>query len=472
MEASTQWLWIRRFSWMLFAVALLLFLTVGQPFVQRLLSGEQLRDFAQEWTSSRNYFTGFPIYEKQEKTFAYHLGHVRKKDEYILEYNAHPPTSVLLSLPFAALDYTTAFRLWTILSLAALGLTIYLLARELRIPLDRWSIFPISSLILLCAFVGPLRPQLEEGQWNLFLLLLLTGVWKCARSDRLMLAGLLLGLATAVKLFPGLLFIPFLVQRKWRLAGWGIVSFLTATMLTVVVLGLDTYRTYIFDVIPHLERYRSVWFGMSFKGFWSKLFDPIPIGGVTVPLLESPWLARSLTILSSGLLILALVRASWRTRSQQEQDDVFALTMVAMLLVSPIAWDNYLLLLLLPLMYFWATMPKTGWPTWMFRGLAVMLSLRSYCYWCLILCDPRQDWCKCTAQPWQTLTALSVHTYALLGLFVFGLATFGGRALIPARRWRAGGVSPLILAPGRVRQNQGADAPRSPIPCEFLPTHS
>jgi Glycosyltransferase family 87 len=430
---SLPGIWIRRSCWILLTMALFFFLTVSQPLLQRLLAGNKLRDFAQEWTSARNYFTGFPIYENQETTLFLHLGYVRHKGDNLLELNAHPPTSVLVCLPFAALDYATAFRLWTLLSLAALAATIYLLADELRIRLDAWSVFPILSLILLCAYIGPLRPQLEEGQWNLFLLLLLTGVWKCSRSDRPVLGGLLLGLATAIKLFPGLLFLPFLVQRKWRLAGWGMASFLLLTLLTMAAFGLETYRRYLVEVIPHLERFRSVWFGISFKGFWSKLLDPVPIGGISVPLLESPLLARVLTFLCSALVVQCLVRLSWRARSRQQQDDVFALTIVAMLLVSPIAWDNYLLLLLLPLMYFWVTVPKTGWSTWTFRLLAVMLGLRSYCYWWLILCDARQDWCELTSQPWQTLTALSMHTYALVGLFVFGFATFGRRSLVPVR---------------------------------------
>jgi hypothetical protein len=202
----------------------------------------------------------------------------------------------------------------------------------------------------------------------------------------------------------------------------------------MAIFGLGTYRTYLFDVIPHLERYRSVWFGMSFKGFWCKLLDPIPIGGISVPLLESPWLARALTFLCSALLMQCLIRLSRRAHSRQQQDDVFALTIIAILLISPIAWDNYLLLLLLPLMHFWVTIPPRGWSTWLFRVLTVMLGVRSYCYWWLFLCDPRQDWCKLTSQPWQTLTALSMHTYALVGLFAFGVATFGTRAAHAAIR--------------------------------------
>jgi Glycosyltransferase family 87 len=435
MEASpTRWTLIRRYCWIVVALILLFNFTVMKPLIQGVLFQTKIRDFTQEWASARNYFNGFPIYENQEKTLHLYLGYVRPRGEDMLDVNAHPPASVLLCLPFAALDYSTALMIWNLLSLGALAASIYLIAHELRIPLDRWSVFPILSLILLAAYMGPLRAQMEQGQWNLFLLLLFTGVWKCSRTDRPILAGVLLGLATAVKLFPGLLFIPFLLQRRWRLVAWGVVSFAAASLLTVGVLGLETCRTYLFEVLPHLERYRGHWAGVSFKGFYSKLFDPIAFNGLTTALLQSPWLARILTFLSSGLVLLFLVRSSLRARSQQEQDDVFSLTLIAMLLVSPIAWDHYILLLLLPLMYFWATLPKSGWTTWTFRGLAVLLTLHPYCYWWLLLCDPSKDWTKIPVQPWQTLTALSMHTYLLMGLFVFGLATFGSRNLVPARR--------------------------------------
>src|SRR5271166_4993459 len=129
MEAcATRWTWIRRFSWMFFAFVLLFCLTVIHPFIQRVMHQTKPRDFTQEWASARNYFTGMPIYENQGKTLFHYLGYVNPKGEDMLDLNAHPPASVLLCLPFAALDYSTAFLLWNLLSLAALVASIYLLA--------------------------------------------------------------------------------------------------------------------------------------------------------------------------------------------------------------------------------------------------------------------------------------------------------------------------------------------------------
>src|SRR5262249_55049861 len=109
-------------------------------FFERVLTTTQPRDFAQEWRSVRNYFERRPIYENQETRLAHHRGYRGRPGEPALEVNAHPPVSVLLTLPVAALDYPHALLTWNLLSLAALALSLWLLARGLRLPLFGWSL--------------------------------------------------------------------------------------------------------------------------------------------------------------------------------------------------------------------------------------------------------------------------------------------------------------------------------------------
>jgi hypothetical protein len=410
-----EWLLARRWSWI--PVTILICVVFGTAFIDNF-TPTKLQDFVQEWASARNHFAGFPIYEDQQITLRHHMNILRDTG---LERNAHPPTSVLLALPFAAFDYWHAIVAWNVLSLVCLAWSLWLILRELQVPLSGWSIFPIVCPTLVLGVCGILRTQIHEGQLNLVLLLLCTGCWVASRRARPGLAGVLLSAATAVKLYPGFLFLYFVLRKQWRTVAIGLLSFLGWTLLTAGILGVDAYRSYLFDVLPTLSHFRSGWPGVSFHCFFSKLFDPYPPGQNNIPLWLDPQLARLATLSCNALVVALTAWTVWRARTPRQCDHAFALCLTTMLLVSPLAWDHYLLLLLLPVVLLWTALPAQGFPRWSMRIVTVMLCIHSYCYWFMLLCDPRKDWAREVAQPWQTLTALSFHFYALLGLFVLVL---------------------------------------------------
>jgi hypothetical protein len=70
-------------------------------------------DFVQEWLSARNFATGHPIYESQ---FVSGSRHLPESPPPYLQYNAHPPGSVLLALPFAGLNYWDAHFAWNLVT--------------------------------------------------------------------------------------------------------------------------------------------------------------------------------------------------------------------------------------------------------------------------------------------------------------------------------------------------------------------
>src|SRR5262249_31666048 len=171
-------------------------------------------DFFQEWASGRNWLAGDPVYTSQDLTVPRYLGlRPDLDDPRRIQFNGHPPSSVLLGLPLAALDFGTAFGLWSLVSLAALLLSLWLIVRGLEVPHCAWSLLPLVALLAVCF---PFWHHMVHGNVNLVLLLFLTLTWSAARSGRLWLAGAWLGAATAVKLFPGFLILYFLARRQWR----------------------------------------------------------------------------------------------------------------------------------------------------------------------------------------------------------------------------------------------------------------
>jgi hypothetical protein len=368
-----------------------------------------------------------------------------------LNVNGHPPTTVLLVTPLAALDYPDAVLVWNLLSLAALGASLWIVLRQLRIGCSAWSLLPILSLLLLCA---PLRHHTHLGQFSLLLLLLLTGTWAAARTGRMGWAGVLLGLATAVKLFPVFLFLYFVTRRQGKAVLTGLLTLALLTGATLAATGPAAGLTYVEEVLPSLRQYHSSWHNMSLAGYFNRLFDPyVPppashsslhvageetrapeedVDGATevvdrmevyptVPLWQNPLLAKAGIVLSCSVVTGLCGWASWRSRSLAQSDRAFALTLVGMLLVSPITWDHYLLILLVPWVLAWVALPASA----LARGLFLVLSATLWTYppvvWSIWLAvvpvDHRPTWE--TATPLHTLTVLSLHCYALLGLFAF-----------------------------------------------------
>lgn len=406
---SRRWLWI--------GLAGLVCLTSGPPFV-RLLRPERERwtDLFQEWASARNYLVGWPIYADHHLAIERHIGDIGEGEwpnlrgaASLIRVNAHPPTAVLLALPLGFLDYPDAVLVWNLLSLAALFLSLWLVARTLSVPVPPWSVAPLLALLLLCA---PLLAQVYCGQLNLVLLLVLTGTWIAHRSGRPMWAGTLLGLAGAIKLFPAFLFVFFLLRRQWKAVGAGILSLLFLTVLTASVLGTDSYVTYARDVVPQAALFRNSWHNLSMPGFWTKLFDPRNTR--IVPVYGSMLIERAGIGLSCGALVTVLAWITLRSSGREEEDSAFALTVTAMLLVSPITWNHYILLLLVPLAVVWTRLPATNLARLPFLIILFILWLKP------------EDVCEAfipsgissgAAKPLQTLTILSLHCYALLGLF-------------------------------------------------------
>ena len=398
-----------------------------RPFVQKLRPPAGiLHDFYQEWASARNYFEGLPIYAPQEETAVRYVGFDPALSTFpIIEYNAHPPTSVLLALPLAPLDYQDAFLTWSVLSLLALVATVVLIARQLPGVVTVWSILPLAALLLWC---NGFRQQMNQGQLNVVLLLLLTGVWAADRSARPALAGALLGAATAIKLFPGFLFVYFLAHRQWRALAAGAVSLLVLTLLTIAVLGAECYRDYVTIALPSVGKYRVVWPNLSLTGFWHKLFNAE--GSHVIPVWQNPALAWGATLATDALVTVLTAWCIVGSRSPRERDLAFALAMMAMLLVSPITWDHYFTLLLLALFLLWAWLPPSGILRWAFWPLLIGLGLPLIYYWWLAFPEiTMRNWHERIASPRHVLTVLSVQTYLLVGLFLCTLVELRSRRL-------------------------------------------
>jgi hypothetical protein len=115
---------------------------------------DQIIDHYQDWGAARNYWTGLAIYTPHSVSIPHHLGLAANPVKSI-EYNAHPPTSVLLVLPLARLDYPMA-------SLAIVAVVL---------PLPKTLLAPILTVFPYCL---PILGNLQMGQLTIILNFLIT----------------------------------------------------------------------------------------------------------------------------------------------------------------------------------------------------------------------------------------------------------------------------------------------------------
>ncbi len=426
-QIPTLWdplgVWPSARPWLWAGMAVLIGSTMVPVYVAELSRRDDpMTDFFQEWASARNYLEGLPLYTNHAVTIPRYLG---KQDlnasDLFVEVNAHPPTSILLAISLGTISYRKALLVWNLLSLAMFIASLILVWHGLRIPFSTWSLFPATTLILLCI---PLLLHIHFGQLTLLLLLLLTGVWAADRANQGIRAGMLLGAAVTIKLFPGTLFLFFIARKRWKTVLAGLVSIALITLLTGLVFGFGVYPYYAHQIIPRVAKYRGLWFNQSLPGYWTKLFDPPKEYRYIEPLTRSILYACSATVLTCTTVLVSVWWAVRRARTPTALDLAFGLTVTGMLLVSPITWDHYLLLTLIPLATVWIQLPESLASRALF--LAIVIAFWSWPYKVFDL-TISGGIVHGVAGPAHTLTIGSYQCYALIALF--GLQIAGLRRL-------------------------------------------
>jgi hypothetical protein len=416
-------------------LATLIAIAQGPIFLQSIrTTWENGNDFFQDWTSARNILEGRSAYLPLSEAISFYHPHVEGKRPPAAHYrwNAHPPSSVLATLPLALLDYPEAGTLWNRLGLIAMAVSLGLIIHELKFRVHVWSIFPIAAMGLLCS---PIRAQVALGQWNAPLLLLLTLAWIAERRGRNLWAGAFVGVAVALKLFPIFFLLYFTIRRRWSAAAAVCFWTIVLTLLTITALGLDTYRDYFNHVLPSLEQFGSGWPNASLGAFWAKNFakGASYYGLYIEPVIKAPLLAYTGMVLSyaSVLVITSFFvnRSRWVCKNKLSYRDLcYALTMVTMLLLTPICWDHYLLLLALPLALIWARLSHSNLHRLALVVLVTAIWLGPNELWRLGGVDVLARWPDFHGKPPRTyaihrplfvLVFLSIHFYALLASYVW-----------------------------------------------------
>ncbi len=291
-----------------------------------------------------------------------------------------PPFEALFFVPFAYLEYKTAYLVWTAVKILILFAIPFLLNPYLP---GRALLPPLLTGVVLLSY-APVAVDLLHGQDAILFFLIFILAFIALRRGAEVSAGLWLGAA----LFKFHLVLPiiliFLLRRKLRLVGGFAVAAVAVAIVSGLTVGWNTLLTYP-EYLWHLNRASNAGVVapqtmVNVRGLTTLLF-----GRIAMPA-HMNWFLIPVMILGSALGALA-----WRPsddRDSRLMSAGFSLAIVLTILGSYYAYSYDLTLLALPIMLLgdlFLTTPEIPlWSKRLFYGAAGVL-LFSPLFWVMIL---------------------------------------------------------------------------------------
>jgi hypothetical protein len=265
-----------------------------------------------------------------------------------------PPFQALFFAPFAAVaawSPVAARLLWHALNLVCLGAGVWLSVKtwetvRVRVGLPARAWLPMLFAPLL-AILLPAQTNFEHQNMNPLLLALLAGAtWQLTLGSTV-IAGALIGTATALKAFPALLILYLAARRYWAAAIAATVSaFVLSVVMPLAVYGAAGFSQLAQDfwrlgnsgwpvrgnnqsLIAAIDRMTLRFSATGFDGADVRVAGDAP---------STILIFTGLAVFLAAVLILILARTK---RQQTMIPCELALVAVLAVLLSPIAWDHY-----------------------------------------------------------------------------------------------------------------------------------
>jgi alpha-1,2-mannosyltransferase len=240
----------------------------------------------------------------------------------------YPPAAAVLAVPLALLSFHAAEVAWLPMIYVPLGVVTWISFRPLLARAGPWAPALLAALVTGAAYLMPLRQEIHYGQVDIFLVALC--LLDCATERPRWPRGALIGLATAIKLVPGVFIIYLLITGRRKAAGVAAGSFAVVTGLTWLISPQDSvayWTSAIFDSRRLGQNTQAA--NQSLRGMILRLFVPAPAPAVV-------WLVVALVVAAAGF-------AAARAAHQRGQELAgIAITGLLAALLSPVAWIHHL----------------------------------------------------------------------------------------------------------------------------------
>jgi alpha-1,2-mannosyltransferase len=146
----------------------------------------------------------------------------------------YPPIAAAFAVPLALTSWRLDQWIWVCAICLSLVACIRLSYRPVLLKAGRHAVMAGAALFTLCMYLEPMRDELHFGQVDVILLALC--VADCLTDSPRWPRGALIGLATAIKLIPGVFIVYLLVSRRPLAARTAVLSAIAWTVLGFVIL--------------------------------------------------------------------------------------------------------------------------------------------------------------------------------------------------------------------------------------------
>lgn len=224
-----------------FALGLLVVLFAWKGFAPAW--AELNTDFPNYYLAARLYRAHYPLERVYDWVWFQRQKDHAGIDRGIVGYFPLSPFSALVVAPLVSLSPLAAKQCWLCVNLVLLAATIALLHAMTRLPARRVALVAFLAVV-------PLRTSFQFGQQHLLMMFLLTLAGWMYQRGREVACGTTLAIASALKLYPALFALFFLLKYRWRALASLCVGFALLVVLGVALFGLETMRVYATCVLP------------------------------------------------------------------------------------------------------------------------------------------------------------------------------------------------------------------------------
>jgi alpha-1,2-mannosyltransferase len=215
---------------------------------------------------------------------------------------------------------------------------------------------------LLVVSWQPVLAAIRDGQISVVVAALATAAWLLLRRCDERRAGIAVGCATALKVYPGLLVL-FLVAHSRRAFWWALATVAFSVAAVAAIAGPHTW-----------VEYRDI------AGLIARSFERSP-GNLSVlariAQIVPDWAAVVYPAIAAGMLMASVAVRPRDVSGFEPLDSSFALFATLALLLSPVAWHHYLCLLVQPLVLLLARAVRHGTRSWLAAWCGLLLALSS-----------------------------------------------------------------------------------------------
>src|SRR5271155_5000183 len=184
-------------------------------------------DFPNYYLTARLVHEGYDMSRVYEWTWLEREKDHRAVDVRVIGLVPITPFSTLIMWPMTGLPALAAKHIWLVVNLALLV--------PLCLMLRSMTGLTYRRIALVLALSFPLHRILLYGQFYLLLLVLIVVACWAYLHDLHVVAGALIAIAAACKIFPALFLVFFLQRRDWRALASGIVTGLAAIAVSIAV---------------------------------------------------------------------------------------------------------------------------------------------------------------------------------------------------------------------------------------------